>query len=95
MSETVKPKRGRPQGREATIEEIEAELDRLVVKRRDEEEEQREYANTKARYAFKQQQRRAERHREWIEYHDRLGRQHHTLAEEHFQAAAQLRREGA
>jgi hypothetical protein len=66
----------------------------LIAKRRDEEEAHREAAHTKARYAIRRANQRSENRMEWIAHHDRAGQTHQALADEHFEAAAQLRREG-
>ena len=89
--ETQKKGPGRPTG--STAADPDAELDMIVLRRRDEEADMQEAARARARWAFKIQKRRAERREAWISHHDKLGRQHESIAQEHFYQAAQLRRE--
>ena len=88
--DTVKKSAGRPPGAKAA--DPDAEVDRLILNRRDQEEDARDEANTRARYIFKQQHQRAERRRAWIEYHDRACRTHQGLADQHYLAKVELER---
>jgi len=89
----VKKSAGRPLGAKAT--DPDEEVDRIILNRRDEERDHQEAASARARWAFKVQQRRAERRRLWVEYHDRQSRIHQNLADEHCQRSAEIKREGA
>ena len=91
MSEILK-KRGRPKGAKGDADD---ELDILIQRRRETQEQaQREAANNRARYALRKHNQRTQNRLAWISHHDQLGRQHQHLADEHFQQAAQLKREG-
>ena len=93
MTDTVRrrAKLGRPKGSGAHDPDV--EIDRLIVKRRDAQDENREAALAKSRRALREYKERGERREQWVDYHTRLGRQYQHLADEHYSVAAQLRRE--
>ena len=90
MAETLKPKRGRPQGREATADEVNAELERLVLKRIDREADIEEAANNRMRRAIRRQKEQEANLQEWIEYRNAQGHRHLALAREQFEEKTRL-----
>jgi len=91
LTETLRPKRGRPKGAKGDADD---ELDILIQRRRETQEQaQREAAHARARYALRKQNERQANRLAWVEYHDGQAHRHLTLAREHFAHKTRLARE--
>ena len=82
---------GRPRGAKAA--DPDAEIDRIIMNRRDQEADNREVANNKLRRAIRRLNEKEENRQAWLEFHENQGHRHLALARDHFHKKSKLARE--